>query len=283
MATPVLIFINVVIFLLTGFSPPGKSVFPHLTLGAEILDRGECVSALVWSGEIWRLLTATFLHANLLHLLLNMYGLHLLGSVLEREIGTWRFLVVYFATGIFGFMVSLIFLDYRIPTLGASGAIFGLMGGLIGYGMSRSRNALEFLEQDLGRSLLMLAVVNIALGFGFPRINNAAHIGGLLMGLVLTQIGLVSYHRRPDRNGWLLRAAAAILCVEAALYGFSPIFNGGWHFYRAVSAAEQGRPHQSLPALARALRLEPELRSRPEVQDLGNWLRQHAGSPLGEE
>jgi len=273
MATPALIFINVVIFLLTGFS----------SQGAEILDRGVCVSSLVWSGEVWRLLTATFLHGGWLHLLLNMYGLHLLGSALERAIGTWRFLVVYFVAGIFGFMASLIFLYFRTPTLGASGAIFGLMGGLIGYGMSRSRNALEFLEQDLGRSLLGLAVVNIALGFGFPMINNAAHIGGLLMGLVLTQIGLVSNHRRPDRNGWLLRAAAVILCVEAALYGLSPIFNGDWHFYRAMVAAEKGRPHQSLPALVRALRLEPELRDRPGVQELRDWLLQHAGSPPGEE
>lgn len=251
MATPVLLFANIAVFVLCAIQP---SVMPNVP---NLVEQGQSVSMAVWDGEFWRLLTAMFLHAGFLHLGMNMYGLYLLGPVLERAIGTWRFLVVYFVTGIFGFVVSLIFLHLKGPTLGASGAIFGLVGALIGNEMRVGRHAFEFLDQSYGRTLLGLVAINIVLGFTFPGINNAAHLGGLVCGLVLVQVGLVRQLRKLDLTGWMLRFAAAVLCVQLAVYSFFPVFNGYWQLYRAIVAERERDFSGRDAALERALKLNP--------------------------
>jgi membrane associated rhomboid family serine protease len=275
MATPVLIFANIAIFILTRLPP---EILPN---AQEIVDMGESVGFAVWDGELWRLLTAMFLHANFLHLGMNMYGLYILGPVLEREIGTWRFLAVYFVAGIFGFAVSLIFLEPRSPTLGASGALFGLMGALLGNEMRVGRHALEFLDRDYGRALVGLAVVNLVLGFTLPGINNAAHIGGLVSSLVLVQAGLVRQVRKLDRTGWLLRLAAVILCIQTAVYSFFPVFDGYWQYHRAVVASRNRDVQACLGRLERALTLEPGLAERLWAQQLLQWVSEAARSQGG--
>jgi len=272
MATPVLIFANIAVFILTRLP---AEVLPG---AQEIVARGESLGFAVWGGQAWRLLTATFLHAGFLHLGMNMYGLYILGPVLERQIGTWRFLVVYFVAGVFGFAVSLIFLDPTHPTLGASGSIFGLMGALIGNEMRVGRHALEFLDRDYGRALVSLAALNLVLGITFPGINNAAHIGGLVSGLVLVQAGLVRHVRKLDRTGWLLRLAAVILCIQTAIYSFSPVFNGYWQYHRAVGAARNRAVQASLGRLEQALTLEPGIAKRGWAQRFLEWASEAARS-----
>jgi rhomboid protease GluP len=201
--------------------------------------------------------------------------------VLERQIGTWRFLAVYFVAGVFGFAVSLVFLDPTHPTLGASGAIFGLMGALIGNEMRVGRHALEFLDRDYGRALVGLAVVNLVLGFTFPGINNAAHLGGLVSGLVLVQAGLVRQVRRLDRTGWLVRLAAVVLCLQTAIYSFFPVFNGYWQYHQAVGAAQAKDVQASLGRRERALMLEPGIAKRRWAQPFLKWASEAARSRGG--
>lgn len=251
-------------------------------MGMKLLARGESKAFLaVWNGEVWRLATAMFLHGGWLHLLLNMYGLYFLGHAVEQSIGHWRFLVVYFVAGIFGFIVSLIFLHPCVPTLGASGAIFGLIGALIGDEMRWGRHPLEFLQQDHGRSLVTFAVANLVLGFAFPQINNSAHIAGFIMGLLLMQVGLVRLRRPLNGRGWLLRVAGIILCFEVTVYSFFPVFNGYWQYQRFLEAVARSEVQEARQAKDLALRLEPELPEDPRTRQI---LEEYGLSPkIGEE
>lgn len=144
----------------------------------------------VVQGEWWRLLSSLFLHSSVLHLLMNGWALYQLGGLFERWVGPWRMLGVYFASGLAGSVASLLWT--RGLSVGASGAIFGVLGALITFLLRRRGMLLPYARSLLGQ-LVMWAVINIALGFSIAYIDNAAHLGGLTAGLVL---GLVLKDRR---------------------------------------------------------------------------------------
>lgn len=128
-------------------------------------------------GEWWRVLTATFLHANLIHLGMNMLVLYMLGTVVEQALGTGRFLMVYVASGIAG-SAGAILLSPNAPTVGASGAIYGIMGALL---------VLEYLGTGtLAGQAMGFIVINLAITFAIPGISIGGHVGGLLGGVVAT-------------------------------------------------------------------------------------------------
>ena len=142
------------------------------------------------SGQLWRLVTAMFLHIGLLHLLLNLWALFQLGSLFEAMFGSLRFTITYFISGVIASLSSAIFTDSF--SAGASGAIFGILGALI---VSIKRSPLwrnEAWTRGLIQQLIGWAVLNVIIGFT-PGIDNAAHIGGFLAGLIL---GLLP-HRVP--------------------------------------------------------------------------------------
>jgi membrane associated rhomboid family serine protease len=124
-------------------------------------------------GELWRLVTAGFLHYGIIHLALNMYALWLLGPVCERLLGRWRFLALYLLAGVGGATAELLFSSPGTYGAGASGSIFGLMAALIFFGRK--------LALDL-RPLLALVGVNLLLGFMIPGISVLGHLGGLVVG-----------------------------------------------------------------------------------------------------
>lgn len=146
---------------------------------------GAKANSLIDAGQYWRLLTATFLHANLVHIFFNSFALYILGPDTERIYGTARFLVVYFLAGIGGSVAS--YLLSPAPSVGASGAIFGLIGALgIFYYLSRAALG-EFGRAQL-QSMAAIAVINLIIGFSSPGvIDNWGHLGGLIVG---TLIGL---------------------------------------------------------------------------------------------
>jgi len=128
--------------------------------------------------EPWRLLSACFVHFGLLHIGMNMLGLLNLCRLLEPAIGSVRLLILYVVTGIVGFAASLAYYSvthHPSPTAGASGAIFGLMGAILGF-MFRRRDERwkTWLAQSVGYSLLF--------GFVMPNVNNSAHLAGLVSG-----------------------------------------------------------------------------------------------------
>jgi membrane associated rhomboid family serine protease len=177
LATWALLAVNVAVFL--GLLEDGASL---LLVSPAHLERAGAVAApLVWRGEVWRLLTGMFVHGAVWHLGLNMWVLWQVGRVLEPVLGTLRFLLVYLASGLTGFALSLLLR----PALsaGASGAIFGAVGGLLAL-------AVLTRETPLGRYLLRalspFVVATLVIGYLLPLIDNAAHVGGLVLGFVLS-------------------------------------------------------------------------------------------------
>jgi rhomboid protease GluP len=135
--------------------------------------------------EYWRLVAAMFLHHGLLHFVVNVWALYQLGSLFELLFGSTRFAVTYFVSGIVASIVSAIFVAPATVAAGASGAIFGILGAFI-FAIRRSpRWRHERWAKSLVTQLIGWGVLNIFIGLQFPGIDNSAHIGGLVAGLLL--------------------------------------------------------------------------------------------------
>lgn len=141
---------------------------------------------LVRQGEFWRLFTAMFLHAGILHLTVNLISLFQLGRFYELMFGTGRFLFIYFTSGLAASLASMYWTQR--PSVGASGAIFGVLGAFI-FSIRRSP---IWREHPAGRSLVPQAVffivANIIITWTVPQIDKAGHVGGLVTGLILGAI-----------------------------------------------------------------------------------------------
>lgn len=170
--TYTLIFVNVAIFFLSW-------LFGYYD---EILDafcvHGPSIRILK---EYYRLLTGAFLHGSIFHLLFNCYALFVIGSQLESFLGKARFTAIYFFSAITASLLSIIF-NGSGASIGASGAIFGLMGGLLYFGYHYR----VYLGNVVKSQIIPLIVLNLLLGFIMTGIDNAAHIGGLIGGILMT-------------------------------------------------------------------------------------------------
>ena len=154
-----------------------------LATGSLLTALGADDSTLVLrEGQWWRPLTSMFLHAGLLHLLLNGWALYQLGSLFEILIGSRVMLGVYVASGLAGSLAGLMWTHG--PSVGASGAIFGLMGALIAF-LLRRREMLTPAAKSLLGQLVLWAGINVFIGFTTPGIDNAAHLGGCAAGFLL--------------------------------------------------------------------------------------------------
>jgi membrane associated rhomboid family serine protease len=171
LVTKILIGINVLVFLvnLAQGSTLGQVSGSVFEKGALYIHGG------LDQGEWWRLITAAFLHGNLIHIALNMIVLWFVGAPVEMAIGRGRFLALYLISGLAGSAGALIFSPNAV-TVGASGAIFGILGAAL---------VLEFQRSYvLGGQALGLIVVNLVLTFAVPNISRGGHIGGLIGGVL---------------------------------------------------------------------------------------------------
>jgi rhomboid protease GluP len=153
--------------------------------GAFLFDALQLDKRAVADGEYWRLLTVVLLHdpTSFLHLLFNMYALFIVGPIVEQLYGSRLFVLLYVLCGVAGSVASFVFGPGQFA-VGASGAIFGLFGILLA--ASRTHNpALDRRGRSLVGQIGMLILINLVIGFAVPRIDNAAHIGGLVAGLWL--------------------------------------------------------------------------------------------------
>lgn len=151
-----------------------------------IIAAGALVRQRVAAGEYWRLLTAPWLHASAAHLIGNGVALYILGMVSEAAFGRAQLVVLYVLSGLAGSIVSV--LMGVGPSVGASGAIFGLQGAVIVL-LRRERDRLLVRDRRVGLVLLLWAIYTIAGGLTLPYIDNGAHIGGALGGaLVATRL-----------------------------------------------------------------------------------------------
>ena len=161
---------------------------------------GAVSSTAIKSGEIWRLLTGTFLHAGLIHLLVNIYSLCIIGVQLENFVGKKKFLVIYLVSAISGSLMSSLFTTSI--SVGASGAIFGLLGSMLYFGYHYRL----YLGNVLKAQIIPIILLNLFIGFTLPGIDNAAHIGGLIGGYLTTMaLGINGKSSKTDEmNGYIV-------------------------------------------------------------------------------
>jgi membrane associated rhomboid family serine protease len=205
-ATTAILAINVAAFAL--------DLVLRLATGRGLLAEGAMVPGLVARGEWWRLVTAMFLHAGALHLALNAFGLLIFGGLVEETLGRARFVALYLVTGFVASAVSFAFSAPNVAAVGASGAVFGMLGVWLAYNVRR--RSLIMARANV-QWALMLVAINLVFGLAVPGIDNAAHLGGLaagvLGGLVAEGVG-----RRTVRT---LSAAAGLTLLVAAAVGLT--------------------------------------------------------------
>jgi membrane associated rhomboid family serine protease len=201
--TYVLIGINVIVAI--GAFLGGASATQGGIGQSQLLEYGAVSRVDIANGEYWRLVTAGFLHAGFLHLAFNMFALYVLGTLLEPAIGRLRFGLIYGVSLLAGSFGALL-VSPNSPTVGASGAIFGLMGAAVVVMRNRGVNPME---SGLG----LWIGLNLLITFTVPNISIGGHIGGLIGGavaaVVLFDLG--------DRARSLPSVVPAAICVAMAL------------------------------------------------------------------
>ena len=192
--TYIIMAICIILFILMELS--GGS-----TNSQTLLKYGANLDVLVKNGEYYRLFTCIFLHIGIMHLLCNMYSLYIIGREVENLFGKIKYIIIFILSGIFGSIMSLAF-TYNTISAGASGAIFGLLGALLYFGMHYR----TYLGEAIKRSIIPIIVVNLIIGFFAEGIDLAAHIGGLVGGvLVAMMVGVPDKSKAKDIiNGTIL-------------------------------------------------------------------------------
>lgn len=192
-----IIFICILMFILMYiFGNGSEDNYTLLLFGAnlDVLTKG---------GDYYRLVTSMFLHIGIWHLFVNMYSLYVLGKEVENTLGRRKYLVIYLLSGIAGSILSLAF-NHNIICAGASGAIFGIMGAILYFGYYYR----AYLGSTIINSILPVIILNLIIGFLDTGIDNAAHIGGLVGGILLTMtLGI------PDKSNKVSKINGLILTI----------------------------------------------------------------------
>ena len=210
-ATVILVAINVVVYFITvaqgsGLNNPGGRVF---------FDGALIGAAIDIQGDWYRLVTAMFLHGSVIHLAFNMAALYWLGTIVEQALGVWRFLLIYFVSGIAGSAGALLLSTPIQFTVGASGAIYGIMGALL---------VLEYLTTgSFAGQAMGLIVLNLVITVTIPNISLGGHLGGLVGGIAATFVLMKFRHHRQRRSGrrwWCCRGRAVVVAyMRVRSYG----------------------------------------------------------------
>ena len=204
--TKALIAINVVVFAVSELG---------VMSGNRLFIDGALVGVLVADGEWWRMVTSAFLHANIAHIAFNMWALWILGSRLEQYLGTGRFLTIYVVGILGGSAGALLLTNPRAATVGASGAVFALMGALF---------VLERRGIPLVGPIMPLLLVNLAFTLLVPNVSIGGHLGGLVAGALATLVlerfgrGHVAYGRLDLP---VIAGMAALVAAEFALAAYA--------------------------------------------------------------
>lgn len=184
--TYVLIALNVMMYLYTVFQSKSLTIDPIV-----LLVNGANFKPLVQNGQYYRLLTSAFLHADITHIAFNMYSLYILGQSVEALTGKLKYIVLYLLAAVGGG-----YLSFKMSagfSVGASGAIFGLLGVLIGWALTRR----DIFRRGALMNMVIIAALNLSWGLRpGSGIDNYAHIGGLITGFIL------SFILTPDRRDY---------------------------------------------------------------------------------
>lgn len=239
--TIIFLIANIFVFLLTIMS--AKSIGDSPAFLAALIAYGGKLNSLINRGEWWRFVTPVFLHGSGLHLLMNMYGLWILGPFVERLYGSAKFVFFWVLTGVAGVVASyltvrpgmqlnavsrFLFKNVDSVSIGASGALFGLIGVLFVFGIKFRHELPDGFKRAFGTGMLPTILLNVFIGFAIPVIDNAAHLGGLVAGAALALV--VGYKRphEPQRVTlfWHVLQVAALLLVAISFVMVARHFRG---------------------------------------------------------
>ncbi|MEI7446330.1 MAG: rhomboid family intramembrane serine protease [Burkholderiales bacterium] len=212
--TPTLIALNVAVWLLnvaSGLSPLSPSAVELAMWGGNHLP--------LTREQPWRLLSATFLHGGVLHLAFNMWALRDTGRLAERFYGNWQLLLIYLVAGLAGSVASLFFSARTGVSIGASGAIFGVVGCLLAAIFTKANKLPPGLVSSMRSSMLGFVGFSLFMGFTAGFVDNAAHIGGLVAGFVMGMVLAEKFDVQEFRRQAPVRAAAAVALAAVALWG----------------------------------------------------------------
>lgn len=253
--TPTLIFLNLTIFIimvLTGVSLFSPGVENLLLWGANFRP-------FTLNNEWWRLLTSTFIHIGLFHIAFNMWCLWSLGKMAERMFGTWTFLILYIFSGLSASMVSL-WWHPDVVSAGASGAIFGVAGGLIMFWYRGKLRVPRALVKENLRSLLLFVGYNLFYGFTESGIDNAAHLGGLSVGLIM---GIFFHRPLPPLENYssrrynLVFGGLVLSLILSALAAKEQLSDSTVKFVAASDLLEAGKFDAAIEEFEKSIALNP--------------------------
>lgn len=184
-------------------------------------------TAVVRDGDYWRLLTATFLHGGVLHLVLNMFALWDAGRRVCRWFGNGQFLLIYLGAGLTGSALSLHFSSQQAVSVGASGAVFGVLGALLVGVLQHRERVPKGMVQQLLTTQGVFVVIMLVQGFARPGIDNAAHIGGLVAGAVLAWLLIELVDEQAGVAQRRVRQVLALLAVAVMAGGLTAMARPG--------------------------------------------------------
>ncbi len=201
--TYALIIINVLIYLAMLLGNYDYFINQFSTFGPLIREQ-----------QYYRLWTGAFLHADILHILFNSYALYVIGSQIENYFGKAKYLIIYFFSITTAALLSITFNSN--PSIGASGAIFGLMGSILYFGYHYR----IYLGNVLQSQIIPLIIFNLLIGFIYPAIDNYAHIGGLIGGLLISIALGIKYKSSTSEkvNGLVLSLIFTVFLIYMALF-----------------------------------------------------------------
>ena len=276
-ATQLLSFVIIFVYAWMLIAAPNPMEGLLLFQPQTLLEHGAANPIHIWHGENWRIFTALFLHGGFLHLFFNLFVLRQIGPLLEPTLGTARFLLLFLASGLGSFGFSL-YINGQLA-VGASGGLFGLIGGLL---------VLSFLarHQTVGKllffELLVVIALNLVIGWMFPIIDNAAHLGGLIIGIILgtglladrsfTFFIVAPAHHEEDseptaqtqtkklgspRVATWGSSLGLTVCVLFLVLGFKPIDRVHYHVTQAHDAIDYGKKEKLEQHLSLAQLIDP--------------------------
>jgi rhomboid protease GluP len=209
---------NIAIFLLMALA--GGSTNESTLMAFGVKSNPE-----IARGEWWRFITPIFIHIGMLHLFFNSYALWIVGPQVEKLYGAARFVILYVLTGVAGVYASYFYHPQSVSA-GASGAIFGLFGVLLVFGV-RYRNSIPpFFKRAVGTGVLPVIVINLIIGFTIPAIDNSAHVGGLLAGAALAT--LVPFQKPGAETPGIFRTVQMVLlaAIVVSFYAVAKNYDG---------------------------------------------------------
>lgn len=189
--------------------------------GEALVALGAKQNSLIDQGQYWRFVTSMFLHIGFIHLFFNNYALWIIGQEIERLYGSARFVFIYLLTGLAGSVASY-FYNPEATSAGASGAIFGLFGLLATFAFRYRKEIPHIISSQIKRQVIPLIAINLGIGLFIKMIDDSAHIGGLLTGVLL---GLIVPYKRPEEKKTpILWRALQIICLAVIAFSFISVF-----------------------------------------------------------